>query len=180
MEGKGRVMETEIMHGGEGVLLMGIAQKKDSVILSLKAHPVVETFFREVSGDKTDQVAARGGGYWYGVEDKDLRIYKVGPGGFNGANYSLDNEGYQLMVDNGLGPQTVNLSFLRLKGISGPNGVKLGVFGVMSLSSRRHLKDMVKAGVSRFVRDYLVPVTIELDIRVDERVDNTSRIYLGS
>jgi len=174
-------METDVMKGGEKVLWMKIAQMKDSVHLHLKAHPMVETFFRELSGGKEDSVSGRGGGYWFGVDNKELKVYRLNPAGmsYSGPGYGLDADGFQLNTsDNGNGP-FANLAFLRLKGISDPDGVKLGVHGVMSLSARRQLKDATRSGMSRFVRDYLIPVTIELDIRVDERVDDKSRISLS-
>ena len=173
-------MEAEVMKGGESVLWMKISQKKDSVHLHLKAHPIVEDFFRELSTGKEDTVVSRGEGVWFGVENKDLKIYRLNQSGMGGSGYSLDADGYRLTtIPDGIGGTSANLSFLRIKGISSPNGVVLGVFGVMSFSARRQLKEVTKTGISRFVRDYLIPVTIELDIRVDERVDNTSRIQLS-
>jgi len=165
-------METEVFRHGDKALQMKIDQGKDAIVLWLRAHAIVEDFFKGQS-TKEDLVSAVGNGYWYKVGDPDGKIYRLaGPrGSYTGNGYTLDYPGYfGTNEDLGLPHNCVNLSFLRMKGISEPDGVKLGIKGVMSLSARRELRDSVKTAMGKFVRDYLIPVTLELEIRVDDRI----------
>ncbi len=163
-------MESSVLQKGEKVLLIRLDQKKEGIELYAQAHPMVESFFKEMSV-KEQEVSGQGNGLWYNPTGGSLRLYSLSGqrGSFTNPNYTFEYPGYSLTAEEvGLNHTCVNLSFLRIKGIT--DGITLGIKTVMSLSGRREYRDMVHMGMKRFVRDFLVPVTLELEIRVEDRL----------
>jgi hypothetical protein len=72
-----------------------------------------------------------------------------------------------LNSDPGIGGNLINMSFLKIKGIT--EGVRIGVIGVMELQDRRELKEAIGLCMRMFVRDYLAPITLELKVVTRER-----------
>lgn len=58
--------------------------------------------------------------------------------------------------------EQVNLSFLRLVGSSGENGITIGFPGAYSFDYIKRLQTMWMRAVDQFLHDYVVPITINL------------------
>lgn len=153
----------QIVKGGICWVELSIGRTSKGLEVWVKAVPEIEQFCKAQSDSKKDgvEVYARG---W--ISDKPLEAYRF--------KANLAEQGYSLIyVGGSLDVQTsedgrVNLSFLRLVGISEPEGVKFTVAGPFS----REYLDRIGQGIIQqlrtFVRDYIVPVQVNLRISSTE------------
>ena len=132
----------EIIKRGETSLTISLIRSAGGLTVSVKAHPQVEAFMRGLgNGDHVDIKAA--GPYWRTVSrDPDARLYvynqttAVEPVLLDNGDQANVNRPGQLLVDNnfqhdsGRTKRNINLSFLRLVGISENAGVTFAVRGV--------------------------------------------------
>lgn len=113
---------------------------------------------------QVDELISTYGGRWrpFDPEEK-LMIYKNSYGNFDNPYYNLDKVG-GIIHPNG----DVNLSFLRIQGISKPNGIKFVVLGPIGRNDARNISTRILAYAKQFFTDYIAPFTINLRISSTE------------
>lgn len=147
---------------------VGISQGKNGIIVDLKAHPKVEDFFRGLSNDQTKLVDSLNKS-WFDVQEAGLKFYSF-PNGLvqEGDGFSFQMPGYGFDLNAEIGPpysgEGSNISCLRLVGISNPEGVRLGVKGIMSLNVQRTLAKNLTHNVRKFVRGYINTARVEFKL----------------
>lgn len=158
-----------------GMFKISRASKDHGLLVMVKMDPVIEDFFR--GGGETSSVRVHGRD-WHSEED--LRIYEPNPlrgvigkvGG--GIQYTLDRPGRPLTADPDYeegGPSqhpVVNLSFLRLAGISGDQGLRFHVKTVLSTDGVLALSKHLRAGLRQFYLDYIAGVEVSVEMVTQE------------
>lgn len=154
---------------GETILQLGLNRSAKGLIISCKAHPTIEEFFRSFGGE-LQQVSAHGR-YWAPVNNPLPPVYAIGDRGilkplpFEGGHYSLMSVGGPI---SGADVEITNISFLRLQGISEGSGVTFAVKGVFTREAVRALRDQLNGAIRRFYLDFLKPMDITLTLSTTE------------
>lgn len=148
----------EVSKGGICWFEMSINRGAKGMELFVRAAPQIEAFMKNLGGEK-EQVAMYGRD-WIAVGGKDLEIYGIGKIG-NGQTYALSRpaEGFDNPKDG-----RVNITFLRLVGISEPAGVRFLITEPVSKQYIKGISARLIGEVKNFVRDFIVPVTVNLRI----------------
>jgi len=143
-------------------------------IVHVVADPSVEEFMRNASRDVANDDPALYDSRWYPLSNGPLHMYKVSGEslGVRGYDYSLDYPGSDLQIqrkvrsDMGLSEMKLisNLSFLRLVGISKPEGVKFGVFGAFGEEHLHKVSNKLLQATKLFLKDFIVPVDVSWQI----------------
>ncbi len=177
----------EVVKGGETCISLGLERSTKGLRVSVKAHPRVEEFFKTMSGGevKDSQLTDR---YWRLSDDhQPLMCYLLPPLPFDGftqgeGDYVIDKVGSPLVVNNypggdggahpiapgggryDIGNNKVNISFLRMVGISEPQGITFYVGGVYSKDAVIKLLEQIGAGLRRFYIDFIRPMNVSVQI----------------
>jgi hypothetical protein len=123
-----------------------------------KAHPAVEEFMKGLGNGAVDPVEAYAK-LWTPVAGTDpLMIYNGKEYLFRGSNYRLDMPGRNLVIDG----ETVNLSFLRIQGIS--KGVKFCIRGVHSFDGLVDFNKRLQDSMDDLYRNFLKPVNMWVEV----------------
>lgn len=140
------------------------------LILTIKGNRQIEDYMRGLSRDQKIDVSTYGD-MWYNCgSDEPLNVYAIEEG-FASRKYSLTQVNLPLLSANNDGArlrgpdeETVNLSFLKLVGISRPEGITLGIAGAYSAQYLSTLRLKLPVATEQFLRDHLVPITINLSL----------------
>lgn len=162
--------EAQLIKRGEIVMQTTFHRNKKGLTVYAKAVPAIEDFFAE-AGTGDLQNVSQFGRYWLPYKETDtLQVLDMTSpvlGGLQGGKipYRLDCPGQPLLDITRDG--TVNLSFLRLKGIS-----ELGVtFIVRGLHSERlihEIADKVVEASRHFYVSYLKPVGVAVMVSTQD------------
>ena len=175
--------DLNIVKGGESIVRISLIRSVRGLRVEVKAHPVIEEFFKQNAvhpgqPEPTTQQVNSLGRYWQpsGKEGVTLSAYDrvtalpITLGTDDMAN--LDRVGQPLLEPyahpTGRRSHNVNLSFLRLVGISEPEGVVFYVRGVHSIELVRETKEKLSDGVRRFYASYLKPVEMHIVMQTQE------------
>lgn len=181
------LQEANILKRGENVLAFSLHRSPVGISMTVKAHNAIEEFMRKNSGAEIQTVkVASVGRYWEAKGKEPLTAYrlveKLQPDPQDNVRWSLEHGlGDPLIIvpqrDDGElrrdGPPTglltlkggtVNLSFLRLVGISEGAGVSFGIKGVQSLEALQDTKDRIGTAFRAFYVQYLKPVDLTVNI----------------
>ena len=162
----------EVIKRGETSLTVTLIRSASGLTVSVKAHPQVEAFMRGLGeGQTTDAKAA--GPYWrpVGSSPKPLMIYSqnvaVEPVFLNSGDVvNINHCGQPLLIpynDGNPGKRTmVNLSFLRLVGVSEDAGVTFSVRGVHSFEAVNKMREQIGEGYKRFYQTYMKPIMADI------------------
>lgn len=148
--------------------LSGPLRSTIGLIVRISVDPSVEEFMKLSSTGKIQPVEAHGPSWVPLNNGESLQVYATNK--FNNGNprYTLDHIGRPLLIDTrGVGDysQSIpNLSFLKLVGIGSPDGIAFGVAGAYSFDYAQTLKRVLLLEVQQFLRDYVVPLNINLKI----------------
>lgn len=168
----------EIVKRGETSLTVSLVRSAGGLTVSVKAHPAVEAFMRGLgSGEHLDVRAA--GPYWRTVnrDASPLQVYAltedVPPVRLDGGGAAVIARVGQPLLDltarlDGRSEFVVNLSFLRLVGISEGAGVTFAVRGVHTYEALAKMKDMLGEGYKRFYRQYMKPLKMDIVVSTQE------------
>ena len=166
--------------------LKGELSKQVGMTVQVKARPALEEFMRELSKGNTIEAEAYSD-MWYTPDggDNKLKVYRIEDGmlqlqshtyTLSGVAMPLLTNGRQLARDEDDAPQVarrgapiqqdelVNLSFLRLVGISSEEGVRLGIQGAYSSAYLNKIRRNLMPALTEFLRDYVVPTKIHLHV----------------
>lgn len=167
--------QLDIVKSGESVVRVLLRRTSKGLIVNVQAHPAVEEFFR-ANADGVTLDARTVGRYWTNpasTQEKQLplmaydrRASLLDTQQHDSGSNNFDRLGQQLLEPvlgrNGLASKQVNLSFLRLQGISEPEGVTFILRGVYSTEAVREIKDGIATGVKAFYGAYLKPVEMSV------------------
>lgn len=150
---------------GDPVITIHLARRRDGLKLTVRTDEEVEEFFRHWGGGAQRGVAGLGRS-WRTLGDGNLplRAYEL-PKNFGeqrDPSYTLANLGTELMANG-----SVNISFLRLVGISKPEGISFTVDSVVSLSGLENIGNRINTACGRFYGEYIKPA--EIDVVVSAR-----------
>ncbi len=169
-------MEMSGVVGGQSIISLTLRKNREGVRVSVQAIPEVEDLFKAWSSGVTHR-ASEYGRHWIN-RDQIPTVYSMGTGVssgvFDGGAYFLDFPGYPLVltervaISSGPGLMVVpspvpinmqaNISFLRMVGLS--EGVHFSIEQVYSPEEFSRVHGLLMKAINRFIRDYLVDVTI--------------------
>lgn len=185
------IIEIPIVKRGETTMQVRLKRNTVGLFVSVKVHPGVEEFARALgSGDIQDVRAL--GRYWtpVGVRPSSnpaecpLGTYNMtnNPGLINagsGVMFRLDRPGQPLSEPSGVPTTTrsrngdndipvINLSFLRLQGVSEGAGVNFHVKGVYTMDAVKSLAEQIKDACRAFYAMYLKPIDLAVVVSTQE------------
>lgn len=151
--------------------IRGKSRNTIGLILRVQARNEVEEFMRNLSNGQKMETDQYPGDPWTLIgESKNLELYDVGgivhrPQGyaFDGPNSGLLSKSAESRaIRNGGELDTANLSFLSVVGLS--EGVSIGIPGAYSTEYITKFRSLLPQAVKKFLADYLVPVSISLQV----------------
>lgn len=166
-----------VMKGGETCIQTLLSRRsrrhgdpadwRGGLLVTVKTLPRVEEFMQSLGGGEVVDVQTVGR-YWQGMTPgQRLDAYVISAlskqQSDDGSTISLERLGNPLLLPDAEGKDrfpVVNLSFLRLRGISDGNGVTFGIRGVYSLDELRRIRDKITVGCRRFYIDYIRPADL--------------------
>jgi hypothetical protein len=157
--------------------IRGKDRNRIGITVKVKAHRDVEDFMSAVGHGRKSAVEMMGDMWQNSVPDgKPLMFYDSEQRFDAQSLYTLEHVGNAPLISVGGGErlralgeppsnrELVNLAFLRLAGISEGDGVSVGIAGAYSFDYIKRLKTSLPRAVEQFLRDYVVPITINLQI----------------
>lgn len=147
----------QIVKGGETILTLELGRSKlnEGLLLKVKAAPQIEAFMRSLGGGDSFNTIL-GGRYWEPIGTTPLRVYNAIHNLPPSTIYTLTQHGRPLIPD--LKTDQVNLSFLRLVGISEPEGISFVVKGVYSKDLIYRIYTKVTEATTELYKQFLKPV----------------------
>lgn len=140
------------------------------LLIRVTADEAFEDLFREASGGQAQSVNAWGR-WWTSLDPNDqIACYSLAggfpeTGEFPGGTYTVGAPGHPLIMDGNV----INLSWLRLRGLSSPEGVAFFVRGVFSTNLvREELPQKIKSAIKQLYIDFLRPVDMSISISIKE------------
>lgn len=161
------IVEKEVVKGGLTWVEYSVGRTNGRLDIWVKAVPDVEKMFKN---EQVDAVEAYGK-EWFGFDKKGLHIYRLSSDPAPNSTYTLVRPGTSMIFQdaNALAKGTkFNLSFLRIAGISSPDGVRFGVNGACSKQYVKDIANSILAETNKFLYDHIVPVQINLRITSQE------------
>lgn len=137
-----------------------LRRHKDGIKVTVKVFPEVEAFFEKWSGGLQEQP-----GYGRLWRFGDGALWTLGAANINPSAmrpYSLAHGGAGFYLDNGY----VNISFLRLVGVSMPEGRSIIVETVMGRGEIAQLAQRLSEACNLFYGEYLQPVNVRAVVSV--------------
>jgi len=138
-----------------------------------KFDPTVEDLIKSActgGGTYTQPMEALGR-QWRGMDPTpEIKVYEL-ERSLDGATYTLSNVCGPIKDNKG----RTNLSFLLMEGIGSENGVRFVIGGpVQAEQVSEYGKNVVK-DIGRFLREYLVPINIDINILVSQEIGRETR-----
>ena len=170
----------EVIKRGETSLTVSLVRSGGGLTVSVKAHPAVEAFMRGLGSGELVNVRAAGP-YWRPVSRDglpELQVYAM-----NEAipNLTLDSQNIcgvsrpsqpmiEVHTDPGSGRirSNINLSFLRLAGISEDAGVTFAVRGVHTYEALTKMREQIGEAYKLFYRTYMKPIKMDVIVSTQE------------
>lgn len=163
--------EMQMEKNGEMCLNVNVRRAIGGVNLSVKTHPSVEALFRSWGDGGVRQAHEYVRDGWLPLGADRLRIYNLAkPNGIqvgdDGENFCIDLPGHALITGH---PATghdnvLNLSFLRLAGISEGTGVSFSIKGVYTIEALKKIVDRIRFASRRMYNSYLKPAEFNLQV----------------
>lgn len=156
------------------------SHSKDGVglFMSVKTVPAVEDFMRQLSVGLEPVEVKAAGRYWIALDkDHPLTCYRLSEkipieqADDNGADnpFGFDYIGSPLLIPSDHYRKPIlNLSFLRLVGISEGAGVSFGIKGVQSLDSLHQIQEDMSTACRKFYVRYLKPIDLTVMVSTQE------------
>jgi hypothetical protein len=135
--------------------------------MHVKARPELETFMQQLSGGQKCPTNSYSEA-WTSQNAKELEVYLIDKP-LGAGNYTLEHVCGDPVVQNrvprtGATEDKINLSFLKLVGISSDEGLTFGISGIFSADVCNRLKLELNGALRQFLTDYVVPVNINLQV----------------
>lgn len=156
-----------------------ISRNASGLNIEIRASEKLEAFFRQLSGNAEEQVDMRTIGRFWTLKENggamnlyampaDPELQGIIPlNGLNGVSgYRLDRPGTRILEPDRDGRGlVVNISFLRLVGISGINGMNIGVRGVYGEPAVHRIYDSIINASATFYESFLKPIKLSVTMR---------------
>jgi hypothetical protein len=168
--------EVQLAKSGETLVAAVLSRYKALLKLSIKVHPSVEDLFR-VWGSNDVSPAQKWGRQWEGKGDLLCYNLAQNPGVLPidtiGGYFCLDRVGGALLENRTFqGPmpgqnvqaEVLNMSFLRLVGISEGTGVEFAVKGVHTPQKVKEIAEKIKMAARSIYVIYMKPIDIEVGV----------------
>lgn len=170
---KDDIDSTTVVKGGEICIDFSLERSSEGLKAIIKAHPRVEEFLRNLGGGEFVHVGSVNR-YWVpikGSEEKPLVAYalnqKLDVFGPHDLDFSIDRLGAPLLEEvPDYKRERINLSFIRLQGISEGNGVAFSVKGVYSRELVTKMLDGIGVGLRKFYIDFIRPMNVNVQISI--------------
>lgn len=174
------VLEANVVKSGECCIQTTLSRRnrrhgdppdwKGGLLITVKTLPRVEEFMQSLGSGEVVDVGVVGR-HWQAIGGQPLHAYIIQninthPGD-DGSMVSLDKLGSPLLLmdpERGEKYPTINLSFLRLRGISEGAGVTFGIKGVYSLEEMQRIEKRLTAAQRKFYNDYMRPIDITIQL----------------
>ena len=157
-----------VVKGGICWFELSIERGKGGLELFVRADPRIEEFMTSLSGGKKDGIDLYGKS-WFPVGGKEIQVYRLETELPNleetPRNYVLSHPAEDLEFPRN---DQVNLSFLRFVGIGSPEGIRFGITGPFSKEYVRKLSSTILTEVRNLVKEFIVPIHINLRISSQE------------
>lgn len=179
-------LEIPLIKRGELVIQVNLKRNPAGLFVNVKVHPGIEEFARGLGTTELQDVRTIGR-YWTPTRptspERGFSVWNMttNPGnvtGPNGVIFRLDRPG-QGLTDNsgipipnnkqGLEYPVINLSFLRLQGISEGAGVNFHVKGVFTFEAVKQLADQIEQATRAFYIIYLKPIDMDVMVMTQEK-----------
>ncbi len=180
------VNSVDVVKGGETCISLGLERSTKGLRVTIKAHPRVEEFFKTLCGNEVKDAQLTDRHWRLSDDNAPLYCYTLPPNtdGFpqeEGGEYVINRVGAPLVVNNtpdpggaparidgngrylGYNPK-VNISFLRMVGISESQGITFYVGGVYSKDAVIKLLEQIGTGLRRFYIDFIRPMNVSVQI----------------
>lgn len=156
----------EIIKRGERVGELSMSRGVNGLTIIAKVHPSIEELLRSWGSGERQAVAAYGR-HWQA--DEPLTVHSLTqdvPSQMRSGNdvYTLKEPGQPMVNEQGV----LNLSFLRLVGISAGSGIKFSIRGVHSKDSADNIRGAVGKAIRQFYMDYLLPIDLNVVISSED------------
>lgn len=190
------IEQFNLTKSGQQVLMLSLSRSSKGLILKVKAHSSIEDFFQTISQGMVEPVALHGR-WWRPVGGAELSsVYQVkqqirAPFDGRGQFYTLNAVGQDLLTietpgavitarnpfgdgdDEPAAPrggtgQQLNISFLRLQGISEGEGVAISVPTVQTAEALRKMATQLRTAVKQFYVDFLKPLDVTIIMSTQE------------
>lgn len=153
---------------GEDIAVIDFKRSRHGLTIICQAHQAIEELFQSWGTGEKQPIRAHGG-YWKGLRGNELEVYQLAKligvqKSAGGVYYTIDRPGQELYLQDRDYGQVVNLSFLRLVGVSTPSGVAFTVAGVHDTETYDSLCKVIPTAIERFYATYLMPVDVKLRI----------------
>ena len=148
--------ETSVVVGGETVLSMGLRRTDDGIDIHVTASPKIEAFFKRWSGGLQED--SRTYGRMWTSKDP-LKLWSFPRDGTIRDIYTLWYPCGPLEEDGQL-----NMTFLRMVGISEPGGIRYTCEQVASTESLEKVCFQMKRAGRRFYSEFIEPVHMQVNI----------------
>lgn len=162
-------VKDNLVKGGEEIIQLSFRRTTKGVSVSVKAHPLIEQYFIDNSkGEQTVRVSEYGR-VW--ISETPLSVHYMDisptPSVSAGISYSFSAVGKNLIQVDGR-TQTVNLSILRLVGISEGIGVKFEIRQVFSHEAIQSLAQSFIKATRQFYIDHIKPFDVTVSLVTQE------------
>lgn len=153
----------QVVKGGTCWVDLAIDRGPKGLEIYVKTDPRVEAFVKALGNGYPDNVEIYGRS-WFSLTPAVLEVHQLGRN-LESSMYTLEAvaENFRASTE---GP--VNLSFLRIVGVGDPQGVRFGVTGPFSKTRIRELMGDIVKETRNLIRDYIVPVHLNLRISSQE------------
>lgn len=169
-----------IIKRGEQYGAFTLHRSPAGLTMSIHVHPIVEEFVQGLTGTEATQVDVKTlGRYWRPLrEDIPLMVWRTeklphSEYEEDSTRFTLDKPGDPLLADyadplTGRTAKMVNLSFLRLVGISEARGVTFSIKGVYSYEVLKEMDRNLTAALRKFYNRYLKPIDLSIMVHTQE------------
>lgn len=155
--------EVQVNKGDVCWFELSVGRNSKGLDIFVKADVKLEEFFKGQMG-QSESVSIYGREWINSDPDKDLETYKISKSLTSASmalTYTLTEVSTPL---ESLRDGRINLSFLRLVGISNPGGIRFSIAGPYSKDYIKRISTSIGKEVREFVKEYVVPVHVNLRI----------------
>ena len=149
---------------GDTVIRTELFRNLQGLTVNVRAHTSVEEFMRSLGSGEVIDPKVSGHRYWEPIKDTSLLCYdlnaSLGPlTTASGQLYTIQRIGYPLLEED-----RINISFLRLRGISGVEGVTFKIRGVYPKEQLERIRDCIGMAQDRFFYSFMKPAKMSVEI----------------
>jgi hypothetical protein len=168
--------EVDVIKSGETIFQALFSRSKHGITMRAKVHPSVEDFFSTLAHQGTED--PRGyGRYWIPMEGQKFSCWMFSPSAdtiqeMERKGYSLTMLGQPFALGGGeqqYGRDLINLSFIRLVGISQEDGQTLSIKETCTADELTRLAERVQQAARLFYVDFLRPKNINIVVATQEK-----------